>query len=188
MTRTPHDLTELDRSELIGRLTITGDQFTNRSLRQLEGLRVLSISIEAVHVNNGGLVHLLLLPQLRELRLWTPGVTDAGLAQLAQLSDLELLDLEGTSVQGSGLTALKGLRQLRQLTMGPLARDSDLAVLAQLPQVEELDLRPCRALTDACVAVLAQQTQLRSVWLPQQVGTEQKLAVRRQLPHCQVSW
>ena len=42
---------------------------------------------------------------LRELRLWAPGVTNEGLHALEDLSDLELLDLEGTNIRGSAQAA-----------------------------------------------------------------------------------
>lgn len=188
VARIPDDLLELDAEQPIGQLTVTGEQFTNRSLRQLAGLQVLSLSVEAVHIGNAGLVHLAKLAGLRELRLWTPTVTDEGLEPLAALVDLELLDLEGTSVRGTGLVHLRGLRGLKQLTLGAQTEDKDLGGLAALPHLEELDLRSCRRLTETAVDVIAQQAHLRLAWLPPQVGGADRQAVRELLPRCEVRW
>jgi hypothetical protein len=188
VARIPDDLVDLDAEQPIGQLTVTGEQFSNRSLRQLAGLRVLSLSVEAVHIGNAGLVHLAKLAGLRELRLWTPAVTDEGLEPLAALVDLELLDLEGTSVRGTGLVHLSGLRGLKQLTLGAQTEDKDLGGLAALSHLEELDLRSCRRLTEAAVDAIAQQRHLRLVWLPPQVGDADRQAVRELLPRCQVRW
>ena len=113
VARTPHDLTEMDSTSVIGQLTVTGDQFTNRSLKYLESLRVLSLSIEAVHISNSALNYVAKMEGLLELRLWTPGITDDGLRTIAGMSDLELLDLEGTSIQGKGLIGTTGFQGLR---------------------------------------------------------------------------
>lgn len=188
VVRIPDDLADLDAEQPIGQLTVTGEQFTNWSLRQLTGLRVLSLSVEAINIGNAGLVHVAKLAGLRELRLWTPGVTDEGLEPLAALVDLELLDLEGTSVRGTGLVHLSGLRGLKQLTLGAQAEDRDLRGLSSLPHLEELDLRSCRRLTEAAVDVIARQPHVRLVWLPPQVGRADRQAVRALLPRCQVRW
>ena len=46
------------------------------------------------------------MPQLRFLILRTPQVTDAGLARLAGLKQLESLYMEGTSVTDAGVARL----------------------------------------------------------------------------------
>ena len=46
VARIPDDLVDLDATEVVGQLTITGDQFTDRALKHLAGLRILSLSIE----------------------------------------------------------------------------------------------------------------------------------------------
>ena len=104
------------------------------------------------------------------------------------MGDLELLDLEGTGVQGSGLMDGVGLKRLSQLTLGPRTEDADLELIDSLPTLVELDLRSCRRLTDSCVTTIARHQQLRMVWLPQQVGSANKQSVRRLLPNCQVKW
>ncbi len=185
IARIPEDLADLDAGQVIGHLTITGDQFTDRSLRNLEGLRIISLSIEAVNVSNPGLFHLTKVKGLYALRLWAPGVDDGGLATLAQLPNLERLDLDGTHIQGTGLEQVSGFEKLAKLTLGAWIRDPQIALLSNLPQLVELDLRSCQRLTDACIEPLAQLDHLRLLWLPTQLSAETRKAIRQRLPHCQ---
>lgn len=119
IAQSPDDLIDLEATQLIGRLVITGDRFSNQSLNHLDGRRILSLSIESVNIGNSGLLHVSKVKNLCELRLWAPGVNDHGLEILAEMHHLEVLDLEGTSVQGTGLTHLSNLEKLRKLTLGP---------------------------------------------------------------------
>lgn len=188
VARAPGDLLDLDSEQVFGQLTVTGDQFTNRSLKALEGLRILSVSVEAVNVTNAALQHLAKVDDLRELRLWSPGVTDDGLAQLGDLSALELLDLEGTNVTGEGLADLSGVDTLTHLTLGPQCEDRYLTSLGSFPRLAVLDLRSCRKLTDACLKAIGACDKLQMVWLPAQVGRDNKGAVRQELSNVTVRW
>ena len=69
MASTPDDLLDLDSENPIGQITVTGDQFTNRSLKNLAGLHILSISIEAVQISNPGLLQLAKVKGLRTATL-----------------------------------------------------------------------------------------------------------------------
>ncbi len=182
----PTDLDDLKSLKLIEHLVITGYQFSNRSLRHLEGLRILSLSVEAVNVGNAGLLPVSKVKNLRRLRLWTPGVDDAGLEFVAKLNDLEWLDLEGTSVQGTGLVRLQGLPRLSHLTLGPKTQDDDLAALREFSHLAELDLRSCSRLTEACLASVAKSATLRVVWLPNHLVIGHEDTIRQALPNCEV--
>ncbi len=186
LARNLSDLLELDSQELFGQLIVSGDQITNRSLKNLEGLQIISVSIEAINVTNAGLNHLTKVKNLRELRIWAPGVDDAGLPILAKISNLEMLDLEGTSVLGAGLGSAAVLEQLQRLTLGPRMAELELARLEAFPNLRELDLRACRQLTDACVEPLVRLRGLQLIWLPQHLGDASRKAIRQGLPDCQV--
>jgi Leucine-rich repeat (LRR) protein len=68
-------------------------------------------------------------------------VTDAGLANIAQLSRLEELYLQGSKVTGAGLPALRNLKRLRILRLDVLPiRDEELKHVAHLENLEYLDL------------------------------------------------
>lgn len=186
LVRVPDDLDEWGPNEVIGQLIITGDQFTNRSLRSLDGKQILSLSIEAVNVTNAGLIHLTKVKNLRELRLWAPGVDDDGLQILAKIERLERLDLEGTNVSGIGLTSVSSLPRLGHLTLGPRTQEQELQQLEAFPSLEELDLRACSQLTDACVDSLVQLRSLRVLWIPKQLSETGRKALRKALTECQI--
>ncbi len=186
VARDPADLSDLQSLRLIERLIVTGEQFSNGSLRQLEGLRILSLSIEAVNIGNGGLLHVSNVKNLRELRLWTPGVNDAGLEFVARINELEWLDLEGTSVRGAGLTRLQGSTRLSHLTLGPKTSNGELASLRVLSHLTELDLRSCYQLTETCLGSIAEVDTLRVVWLPSHLAETGDARIRQALPHCEV--
>lgn len=186
VARDPSDLDDLQALETIERLVITGEQFTSGMLRKLAGLRIPSLSVEAVNVGNSGLQHVGRVEGLRELRLWTSGVTDAGLEFVARLNELEWLDLEGTAVRGAGLARLRDLPRLSHLILGPMTSDRDLAAVEQLPHLTELDLRACYQLTGACLSTLAKVPTLHVVWLPRQIPAGEDAQLRQALPDCEI--
>jgi hypothetical protein len=180
------DLTRLDPARFYQQLIVSGEHITNRSLSHLEDLRAISVSIEAINVSNAGLLHLTKLRHLRQLRLWTPDVNDDGLKIVAKLGHLELLDLEGTSVRGTGLTHLSGLTKLQHVTLSPLVRNEALESLIKLPALKELDLRPCYRLTDDCIESIGRLPTLETVWLPEAISDDGKRVIRSALPDCHV--
>jgi hypothetical protein len=186
VARDPAELSDLQSLQLIERLTITGEHFSSATLQPLDGLRILSLSIEAGHIGNSGLLHVSNVKNLRELRLWTPDINDAGLDFLARSNELEWLDLEGTSVEGAGLARLQGLPRLSHVTLGPKTSDGELTSLQLLSQLTELDLRACYQLTDACLGSIAQVGTLRVLWLPRHLSETGDARIRRALPNCEV--
>lgn len=71
-----------------------------------------------------------------------PGmITNSGLEQLKQLSDLELLNLYGNGISDAGLVHLQGLSKLRELNLSLLAiTDKGMIHLQSLVQLEQLEL------------------------------------------------
>jgi hypothetical protein len=186
VAREPADLNDLQSLQLIERLVITGEQFSSASLQPLEGLRVVSLSIEAAGIGNGGLQHVRHVNNLRELRLWAPDINDAGLEFLARMTELESLDLEGTSVQGAGLVRLQELPRLSRVTLGPKTSDGELTSLQLLSHLTELDLRACYQLTQACLGPITEASTLRVLWLPRQLAETDDARIRQALPNCEV--
>ncbi|MHB0961240.1 MAG: leucine-rich repeat domain-containing protein [Pirellulaceae bacterium] len=186
VAHSPAELSDLQSLRLIERLIVTGAQFSNEALRQLEGLRILSLSIEGVNIGNAGLLPVSHVKNLRELRLWTPGINDAGLEFVARMDELEWLDLEGTSVRGAGVAHLQGSSRLSHLTLGPKTVDGELASLQVLSHLTELDLRSCYQLTEACLGAVAEVGTLRVVWLPSHLPATGDARIRQALPHCEV--
>ena len=104
-------------------------------------LRELELGDAAI--TSAGLKHLRGLRELTFLGLgWTKDVTDAGLADLAALPNLEVLILSGTKVTDAGLAQLANFPKLKEVR------------LAALPQVTDaglLKLKDCKALTTVVV-------------------------------------
>lgn len=104
-------------------------------------LRELELGDAAI--TSAGLKHLRGLRELTFLGLgWTKDVTDAGLADLAALPNLEVLILSGTKVTDAGLAQLANFPKLKEVR------------LAALPQVTDaglLKLKDCKALTNVVV-------------------------------------
>ncbi len=115
-----------------------------------------------------------------------PAVDDAALTYMAEVPTLEVLDIAGTAIQGTGLEELKELKELEMVVLGPRTSDAQIASLKQLPALRELDLRACSRLTLACLEPLAQLTELKLMWLPSRVGVKGKQMLLESLPACDV--
>jgi hypothetical protein len=102
-------------------------------------------------------------PGLRELILDSGRVTDAGLAGIARLTDLEHLRIRGGEIGDEGLRHICQLRSLRFLNL-PQARltDAGLSELHRLPHLELLRIGS-PLITDAGMAEIAGLRSLR--WL-----------------------
>ena len=92
-------------------------------------------------------------------------VTDAGLKELAPLTNLELLDLNGTQVTDAGLKELAHFKNLRILNLWRTqVTDAGLKKLAPLTNLELLDLNGTQV-TDAGLKELAHFKNLRILHL-----------------------
>jgi mono/diheme cytochrome c family protein/uncharacterized membrane protein len=73
------------------------------------------------------------------LDLSRTGITDAGLAVLARMPNLERLDLRGTAVGDDGVRAVAGLKNLKTLNLyGTRVTDEGLKALEGLPSLRRL--------------------------------------------------
>lgn len=112
-------------------------------------------------VDDSWLVHLTDLKNLTALQFSDAGITDAGLATLGKLVDLEQLDFNGCSkVSGAGLKHVCGLAKLRSLDLlGTSVDDDSLVHLKGLKQLTFLRL-DCTRISDAGLAHLRPLSQL----------------------------
>lgn len=82
-----------------------------------------------------------LAANLRWLDLAGTGVSDAGVAQVAQMPNLVRLHLERTAISDAGIAALTGLRELEYLNLyGTAVSDTALATLNSLPKLRQVYL------------------------------------------------
>ena len=92
-------------------------------------------------ISDAGVAHVGRLPQLESLQLGRTRVTDAGLEHVASLKKLKGLYLERTGISDAGLVHLKGMTGLRA---GSVARtavtpEGIRLLTAALPTVEVVD-------------------------------------------------
>jgi hypothetical protein len=120
-----------------GRLTDEG----LAQLSQLARLEVLDIA-NCGEITSAGLAHLKKLPHLKQLAL-PYSTTDAGLAPLEGLTELESLTIShyrADPITDAGLARLKGLRRLRHLLLNDLqTTDAGLANLCGLQELRILE-------------------------------------------------
>jgi internalin A len=132
-------------------------------LAKFEKLQKLSLPFL---VTDAGIKELAPLTQLRTLELLGCQVTDAGLKELAPLKNLQSLMLKRTDITDAGLKELAALQNLRDLDVSITAvTDAGLKHLAPLTHLHRLDLSGNRAITDAGMKELADLENLQTLWL-----------------------
>lgn len=96
---------------------LAGDAFGDTQLAQLAEIApaLHQLDLGTTAVSDAGLQELAAMTELRRLRLDETEVTDEGLAQLAPLKRLQSLNLHTTGVTDEGMEALTALPRLRQL-------------------------------------------------------------------------
>ena len=127
--------------------------------------RVTKLNLSRTHVTDAALAQLAELPSLAALNLSRTQVTDAGLAHLAGLTSLTELDLQDTEVTDAGLEHLAGSTSLTTLSLwNTEVTDAGLAHLKGLTSLETLNLTHTQ-MTDAGLAHLASLTSLKELRL-----------------------
>ncbi len=118
-------------------------------------------------INGAGLAPLADLHDLEILDLSNcEMISDAGLPYLAQLSKLQCLNLSFCPrIRGIGLNYLANLHELKELNLENCfqASDGDLAFLANLKKLQKLNLSECEKLTNACLRYLSNLHELQEL-------------------------
>lgn len=138
-------------------------------------------------VQNDDLMEVGRHPRLRVLKLGSTAISDAGLAHLANATELVMLGLRRTKVEGEGLKYLSGLKKLRTLLLGDTQVDDDaLANLAGLDGLVELGLSNTRV-TDAGMRHLQALPSLAALYVADDDVTEEGVReLRRTHPGIQI--
>lgn len=137
------------------------------AVKQFARLRVLDIGDTSV--SDAGLAAVAGLTELEAILL-PEEITDAGLAHLAGLTRLRELNLSQRPITDAGLMHLAKLDALESLALYGVEgiNGSGLAALEGAEKLAELDLSACRGLTDQGMASLARLSQLKKLSLPPQ--------------------
>ena len=106
------------------------------------------------------------LQMVREMEIVAPLMTDAGLASIARLRNLEVLHLDGTMMMtDDGLKVLAALPKLRHLRLAGPFTDRGLAYLAAAPSLKAMWLETPRA-TEEGLHSLAKIQSLERLCVP----------------------
>jgi hypothetical protein len=115
---------------------------------------VAEVRVRDPNVTVADLKRLEQFPRLEALVVWSSGMTDAGLGQLARLRNLEEIELHGAmAVTDAGLAPLTALPKLRSLVLSIPVTDAALVHVRNMPALRKLDLR-MSDVTEAGVAAL----------------------------------
>ena len=124
------------------------------------GQPVVGVNLSGAAVSDQTLAILAAFPQLQALDIGRTSkqtqatFTDAGLAQLKSLPNLQRLSLGGTDITDVGLANLKGLKHLQHLNLERTkVTDASLAALIGFSELNRVKLKGT-AITDAGVAKL----------------------------------
>src|SRR5262245_6023642 len=154
-------------SEALAALTPFGAVATNdRSQPGSPIVRLVFPPNTPKKMSDDDLVHLQGLPRLRSLDLGAQPLTDAGLKQIAALTDLQELNLNWNKVTPAGVISLvKSRPGLQRLELsGVSMRDDDVAALKVLTDLRHLGLRRT-LITDGGLAHLKAFPKLRQLSL-----------------------
>jgi len=136
-------------------------------LVKLRGLEILRIG--GTGITDVGMSHIAKLTNLKDLSLFcAPQVTNDGLAELKTLKSLTRLSLgRRTSISIAGLAHLNRLPELKYFRVSNIRQDNSGLNIAGLTQLEDLSFFVARdqSLRDEDLACLAKLTRLRNLQL-----------------------
>ena len=136
------------------------------ALAQLKAFdRLYKVELDGCAIDDEALVFLAELQNMEELNLSGSTVTDAGLPSLIPLKKLTDLDLEGCSITDEGMRSLGQMPQLNRLNLsGSKVTDAGLPLLIPLKELMELHLEGC-LITDEGMKSLGKMPQLYALSL-----------------------
>ncbi|MCA9800928.1 MAG: protein kinase, partial [Cyanobacteria bacterium HKST-UBA02] len=146
--------------------TISTAGVKDEDLKEIKGLfdGVEEVNLEGARIDGSGLRYLSGL-EITVLNLSGTGVKDASLAYLRDLKCLHQLELQRTSITGAGLKELKGVKDLRRLSLidCKAIKDADLANIKNT-SLSQLDLSRTN-ITDAGLRELSSASHLTDLHL-----------------------
>jgi hypothetical protein len=173
--------------EKAGGEVVSEPTWLGKLLRDDSLVRVIYVDLRHTEVTDADLAHLQGLSQLQDLRLSNTKITDAGLVHLQGLSQLQELGLDSTKITDAGLVHFQGLSQLQRLGLDDTKiTDAGLVHLQGLSQLQRLGLDDTK-ITDAGLVHLQGLSQLQLLWLVNTKVTAQGVKKLQQaLPKCTI--
>jgi hypothetical protein len=141
-------------------------RFTGKGWTTLQGLAHLTHICTPYGLTDAEMAGIATLPTVNEMEIVATKLTDAGLASIGRMRNLEVLHLAGTPVMtDEGLKALTTLPKLRHLRLSGPFTDQGWAYLTALPSVKVLWLETPKTAEDG-LQHLARMGSLERLCLP----------------------
>jgi hypothetical protein len=176
----------------VGSVSLNGPSATDAVLTSLmpslKELKFNQCSLTASAITDAGMAHLSELTQVECLALNMTAITDVALVHITGLTQLKQLFLDHTKITDAGLGHLTGLNELRWLYLDDTQiTDAGLEHLKGLDQLQDLGLRNTK-ITDVGLQHLTRLNQLVKLSLDGTEVTGEGIAKLRQaLPRCQIT-
>jgi Leucine-rich repeat (LRR) protein len=155
---------------------------------QTQYLEAPSLKAGAAYTSSDVIVPISSLPNLQSLSLTHTNVKNEDIAQLAHLSDLEVLDLHMTKMHEGTIPGLDQLRLKSLLLNRTRINDESLAALRSMNTLEHLDLTRTKV-TDAGLKHLESLSNLRKLVLRRSLVTQKGYdTFKKAHPTVSVSW
>ncbi len=135
------------------------------SIRDVPGLRILQLDHADNSLTNAGMTEIAKLTQLEHLRIRGSSIGDDGLTALSTMSNLRILNLPQGKFTDAGLSQLKTLPKLQMLRIGsPHVTEQGIAALKDFPALRLVHLIDI-PITDRGLADLQSIPKLESLYL-----------------------
>ncbi len=156
-------------------------------LRDNSLVKVTDVQLSGESTTDAAIADLRELSQLQGLLLYNTQVTDAALVHLRDMRQLQRLGVYSEKVTDAGLVHLEGLRQLQVLLLyTPQVTDAGLLHLKKLTQLQTLGLVGM-TLSDTGLANLHGLTGLQVLWLTRTtVSNDGRSKFQHALPNCKI--
>lgn len=173
--------------ELVGRmpnlkvLELGGPLIDDRAIEHLRKLQLAWIGARRTNVTDKALDLLAEMP-LRHAYFEDSPITDAGMAALAKVRSLSILDVSGTRITDAGLAAFEGHGRLSAIDAGDTSiGDEGIRHISGLAGLTALEI-PNTAVTDEGLRYLVNSTKLNSLNLRGTAVTDEGIALLNGLP------
>jgi hypothetical protein len=133
---TPEHERAANRARALAMVTRLGGTITGGT----DGQPVTKIDLHKSAVTDADVALLASVSELEELDLRLTSVTDAGIAPLHDLTKLRFLNLFRTPITDAGVASLAPLHELETLLIGTKVTDAGLAAVAAHPKLRKLSL------------------------------------------------
>lgn len=146
-------------------LSLLGTNISSKGLRYIKDFKKLERLYLPDRITNAGMADVAELHSLKGLYFKINRVTNAGLRHLSKLTSLEELELGGGQIDDAGLVHLAKLKSLNYLLLFGYFSDAGMAHLKDIPNLRILNIGFLGQITDEGLANLAGCTQLERISL-----------------------